>query len=322
MSTRPSLYALLTMTATMAFLPAQITPCLSANDLTTTVTNVIYSFSSAGPNVNAWQITPTATVVGEGLRVFTRNTYQSQVGEYMSVEVWDEDAANPGVPNNRIAGGTWKSSAIMSWQGANLDHPVVFLANSNYWIVFIDPGWSTPPFEPGGVAMPSMRRVGTAWQAAGSSALKFRLYCSQLETQNAVSFGPPCAAAAGTFGTLFTNESPTLGNANFRLEGTGFPGNAPCLLALGLIPSFPTFGVPGTNNCNQSSDLLITLGGATGIGNVRAPTALGHVVYPFPLPSTPSLTGFYFSAQLVVFDLSATVPLPLVTSNAMQVTLY
>ncbi|MCA8977610.1 MAG: hypothetical protein KDC98_22995, partial [Planctomycetes bacterium] len=238
------------VTSVLAGLPAQSPPCFAANDLNTTVSNAIYSYSTAGPNVYAWQVTPATVTIAEAVRVFTRNTYQSSVGYFMTVEIWDEDPSAPGLPYTRLAGGTWQSSAIMSWQGANLDNAVVMQPTSNYWIVFTEPGWSTPPIEPGGATtLPSARYSSGAWTAITAAPLKFRIFCSQLDVQGAVPFGAACPSSAATVGTMFTNEEPMIGNADFRLEGSGFGANALTFMVLGMTPGFPTFLLPGTNGC-------------------------------------------------------------------------
>lgn len=309
------------LTLLAAALPSQTAPCFSTNDATNASTNVIYSYSAAAPNSNGWQITPAAPLVVQSRTVYTGNTYTSQVGNFMTLEIWDENPANT-LPGTRIAGGTWRINPAKDWQGTNLDMPAVLQANTNYWIVFTEPGWSTPPFQPSGTTMPGARLSGGSWVGAGATALKCRLYCGLLDQQNVASFGAVCTSSTGTFGTLFTNQAPTLGNADFRIEGTGFASGALVFLVLGMVPQYPSIPVPGTANCFQSTDALITLVDFTGTGNVRAPLAFGHATFPIPLPSGAGYLGLYFAPQLAALDPGSLTPIPFVTSNALQVTVF
>jgi hypothetical protein len=322
MRTTSPLVSLLALLGFGSALTAQSVPCFAANDQNSNVSNLIYSYSNAAPNTNAWQITPTSLLVAQSLRIYTRNTYASQVGAFMTLELWDEDPLSPGLPFTRLAGGTWQFNSVMSWQGTNLDLPVVLQPNTNYWVVLTEPGWSTPPTEPGGAAKPAARQVAGAWLPAGASALKVRIYCSLLDDQNVVPFGGTCAGASGSMPFLFTNQPPTLGNVDFRLEGTGLPAGALVFFVMGLQPGYPSVPIAGTPNCFLSTDTVATLVGTSGTGNVRAAAAFGHVTFPFALPTGAAWQGLYFSAQLAAIDGASTAALPLVTTNALQVTLY
>lgn len=304
----------------VAALPAQTPPCFATNDLTTSVSNAIYSFSTAAPNTYAWQITPTSPLAIQAIEIFSGNNYTSQVGAYMTIELWDEGAA--GTPQTRLAGGTWIINPAIGWQGASLDGVAVLQPNTNYWVVFTEPGWSTPPVEPGGATLPSMRLSSGAWVTAGATALKSRLHCGLLEQTNVVPFGSLCTSSTNSIATMFTNTPPTVGNADFRLEGTGFAPGTIAFMVVGMIPQFPTFPIPGTANCHQSTDPMITVVGSTGTGNVRATTASGHTVFSIPLPSNAAFQGLYFAPQLAALDPTSAASLPFVTSNALQVTVY
>ncbi len=301
-------------------LVAQTPPCFATNDLTTSVSNAIYSYSPAAPNTYAWQITPAAPLAIQALQVFTGNNYTTQVGTFMTVEVWDESTA--GTPGTRLAGGTWIIEPTISWQGASLDSVALLQANANYWVVFTEPGWSTPPIEPGGATLASMRLSGGSWVAAGSAALKSRLYCGLLDQANVVPFGTLCTSSTNSIGTMFTNQPPAVGNAAFRVEGTGFAAGSVAFLVIGMIPQFPSVPIPGTASCFQSTDALFTAVGTTGTGNVRATTASGHTSFGIPLPNSAAYQGFYFAPQLAVLDPGSLAPLPFVTSNALQITVY
>lgn len=302
-------------------LSAQTAPCFATNDLSTSVSNAIYSYSPAAPNTYGWQITPTSPVAVQAIEVYTGNNYTSQVGTHMTVEIWDENVGT-GTPQARLAGGTWIINPAIGWQGANLDSVAVLQANTNYWVVFTEPGWSTPPIQPGGTTMASVRLSGGSWVGAGSSALKSRLYCGLLDRTNVVPFGSLCASSTGSIGTMFTNESPMVGNAAFRVEGSGFASGSVAFLVIGMIPLFPSVPIPGTASCFQNTDAMFTVVGTTGTGNVRAPTAAGHTVFAIPLPNSMAYQGFYFAPQLAVLDPGSPAPIPFVTSNALQLTVY
>jgi hypothetical protein len=312
----------LLLAALASSLPAQTPPCLADNDQSTTVTNLIYSFNSASPGVWAWQVTPTSTLVAQSLRIYTGNNYTSTVGNFMSLAVWDEDPSNPGQPGTRLAGGTWRINPTISWQGTNFDNVAVMLPNQSYWIVLTEPGWSTPPSQPGGTTMPFMSGTSGSWVAGNPQALKFRLYCGLLDDQGVVAFGNSCPSSSGSLGTAFSNGSPAVGNTGFRIEGTGFDAGVPILNALGLTLGFPSVPLPGVPSCFVSTTLDITMASITGTGNVRAAGASGHAWFDIGIPANPALQGFYFASQLVALDATATTSLPIVTSNAAQMTVY
>ena len=56
------------------------------------------------------------------------------------------------------------------------------------------------------------------------------------------------------------------------------------------------------------------------IGNVRQQTTDGHYALPIPVPGNTSLTGLFFAAQMAAFDPGSTAALPIVTSNALRIT--
>lgn len=306
-----------------AALAAQSTPCFATNDQNTNISNLIYSSSFAGPGVWAWQITPTSAMTAESLRIFTRNTYATSVGAFMTLEIWDEDPATPGEPHLRLAGGTWQHNATYSWQGADLDAPVGMQANTPYWVVLTEPGWSTPPIEPAGATtMPYRHLSGGVWSAATSAALKVRIFCGPLDDQGVAAFGPGCADSTGSLASLFSNQPPQTGNADFRIEGSGFPAGAPTLCVFGLIPGFPSVPIGGTNNCYLNTNWDLAVASVTGTGNVRAATAYGHVAFAIPVAANPALVGFYFSSELIALDAASSQPLPFVASNGLQVTVF
>ena len=301
---------------------AQTAPCMRANDQTTSVAGLIYSFSNAGPGRWAWQITPGTATIAQSIRVFTGNNYTGSVGTYMSLEIWDDDPANPGRPGSRLGGGTWLIEPATSWQGTNLDDFVIMLPATDYWIVLVEPGWSQPPFETGGTTMPHMNGTSGNWVPGVPQALKYRIYCGLLDDQGLVSFGAACPGSSGGIGTAFAQEQPMTGNAAFRIEGTGFDAGVPILNVLGVTVGFPSVPIPGTASCFANTTIDVTLAATTGTGIVRDPTASGHVQFDIPIPPNAALVGFYFASQLAALDVNIGTPLPFVTSNAMQVTVF
>ncbi len=304
---------------------AQTQPCASGNDSNSTASTSITAFGFAGENRNAWSYTPTSSVVARGLRIFTKGG--GAAGPFMSIEIWDNDATTM-LPKSRLAGGSWHApmQAVNEWQGANLDKVVVLSANTTYWFVWVDPGFSAVPEEPNGILqMPRARRSGTTWvSVATPGALKFRLYCLQLDEVGVGVRGSACGDSKGSLGTAFTNQSALLGNSNYRIEGSGFPSGAAALLILGADKNFMSvpFGAvaPG---CSLNTDIVVLLTAASGTGNTRSSTAVGiasHVFFPFPIPTTPSLRGAYIGAQIAVLDTASSNALPFVFSNGLTTT--
>ena len=62
------------------------------------------------------------------------------------------------------------------------------------------------------------------------------------------------------------------------------------------------------------------LSGLAGTGGVRDQPASGHVRMPFPVPGSAALSGFYFTSQMAGVDLGLANPLPVVTTNTLQIT--
>ena len=299
---------------------AQSAPCMSENDLSNSVVGSIFGNSSA-PGVWAWQIAPPTTVVVQSGRIFTGNGYTSSVGPYMELEIWDEDPQTPGQPGSRLAGGTWRIRAIGSWQGTNFDAPVTLQANSLYWVVMTEPGWSTPPVEPGGSNLPMMWLNNGTWTAMSPEALKYRLYCGLLDEQGVVSSAAGCPGSSGRTPSVFANSAPNVPNFQFAIEGTGFDAGALVLHAIGTVANYPTVPIPGAPGCSLRTNLDVVVSGTAGTGDVQSPTASGHVRFAFPIPNVAALSGYYFTSQLASLDLNIGTPLPIVTTNGLQVTL-
>lgn len=313
----PRLFASLLL---LASLPAQSPPCASLNDQNTNVSTAITSYGFAGPNVRGWQFIPQTTIVAQAVQLYTGNT-QLTGSRFMTVEIWSENPAT-NLPMTRLAGGTWQISSALgnSWQGANLDAVTPMVASTPYWIVWIDPGFSTLPIEPGGVAVPTA--LGS-WTSTAASALKCRLFCGLLDGQNVSPFGSPCAGSTGRLGTVFTNQAPTVGNAGFTFEGTGFPSGVFAILALGRNPNWISIPVPGlASGCMQNTDIFVDTFGTIGTGNTRGPTAAGQVTFALAIPPIAAVAGTFVAAQIAALDTGLTAPIPLMVSNALRVTVY
>lgn len=302
---------------------AQTPACFSLNDTNTIVSGGITSYGFAGPNTGAYRITPTNSSVAFSAQLYTGNT--TFAPGFMTLEIWDENPAT-NLPGTRLGGGTWQIAPGLgiAWQGANLDQVVPLNQGTNYWLVWIEPGFSTPPTEPGGLSqVPYATRSGTNWILQGNQpAVKTRLFCSYQDGSGVTTYGSACASATGRYGTAFTNETPANGNAAFKIEGSGFAAGTLAVLVVGWDPLFvsqPIGGLP--LGCDQHTDVLTTTIGLTGTGNVRASLtvgASGHVTFGFPIPSDPGLVSLFFGTQIAGYDTGNAAPIPFVTSNALR----
>lgn len=306
---------------------AQTLPCEARNDTTTTTSGAITAAGFTGPGTLAWQFTPSAPIAVQSAQLFTGNALATP--GFMTLELWSDDPAT-GLPAARLAGGTWRiwPTLASAWQGTNLDAVTVLLPATQYWLVWIEPGFSLIPTEPGGTFGPTARRSGTTWTLqATQHSPKFRLFCNPLDALGLVPAGAPCAQTSGALGTLFANQPPRVGNADFAVEGTGFAAGVPALLVLGVDPTFASTPVTGLPfGCLQHTDVLATVFGATGTGNQRANAitvgAAGHVTFALPIPANPAFAGFFLGSQLAVLDAGAPAFLPFATSNALRVTVF
>ena len=116
------------------------------------------------------------------------------------------------------------------------------------------------------------------------------------------------------------NYPAQVGNSQFALEASGFGPGAITLQAFGLLPNYPAIPIPGAPGCTLQTNLDVVLSGVAGTGGVRDQTASGHVRTPFPIPGSPVLSGFYFTSQMAGIDLGLANPLPVVTTNTLQIT--
>ncbi|MEZ5965632.1 MAG: hypothetical protein R3F56_17490 [Planctomycetota bacterium] len=313
--------AALSLAALSPALAAQTPPCLSLNDGTNAVSGNVTGYGFAGPDSRAWQFSPPQNLTVESAQIYTGNTFFSQD---MRLEIWSDNGAN--LPLAALGGGAWKisTSTPRGWQGTNFDRPVALGQSLLYWLVWTEPGTSLLPIEPGGVSTPTALSIaGGVWQTQGAQAPKFRLFCNLLDAQSVTPNGAPCPNAAG-LGTALTNQAPTIGNADFLVDGTGFPANVPAVMIVGFTPGWISIPVPGgPPGCQLHTDPFLLFAGATGNGNVRQSTgSSGHSFFPLPIPNVAALNGLFVSVQMAAVDVSFSVPVPLVTSNALQLLLY
>lgn len=309
-------------------LAAQTPPCISANDATTVNTNgTITAFSFAGPNGHGWQFTPSQTLVLFSAEIFTENLFGSNRG-FMSLEIWDTNFIF--TPGQRLGGGTFEAdpSLGLGWHGANFDVPVTLNVGQTYWFVWIEPGGSELPIEPGGATATYVRRSGSTWVTqATSTAPKWRGYCGLLDSAAVTPIGFGCATSAGKVPGMMTNYEPLVGNTDFQLEASGFLPGSFGVAILGANPAWVSLPVPGATGCSLYTDALATVNVSTGTGGEgvnhfpAGPGFAGHCVFPFPIPANPVLSGIVIGSQFAIVDLAVGTPLPLVFSNGMQFTI-
>lgn len=304
---------------------AQTPPCIATNDANNTIGASLTAFGFSGPNANAYRVTPSASVVLQAAEVLTDSSLSTSTNPrgYMTLEVWDENAN--GLPGTRLAGGTWQSQVALglAWQGANFDNLVVLNASQNYWVVWRDGGANRFPYEPGGTGLAHARLSGGNWlPQANPQPLKWRGYCTQLDDANVAPIGFGCVSSANRTPAAFTNHAPAIGNANFQLEGTGFPAASIGLVVLGTDPNWVSLPVPGAGpGCMLHADIVATATVLTGTGNeqvVHSTGFAGHTWFDFPIPNNPAFVGYLFNAQFVVLDTASLDPLPFVFSSGVR----
>ena len=302
---------------------AQTAPCISDNDSTNAATSAFFGILNSAPGVHGWQINPQITTTAASIRVYTGNNYMNQTGNFAKLDIYDDVA---GLPGQSLGSGTFRLQPGFSWLGCNFDTPIPLQSGNFYWVVMTEPGWTNAPLQSfGGNNLPAYRynTVTNTWFPYNSfEALKYRIYCSPLDSQGVTAFGAACPNAAGSLGTAFTNATPTVGNASFQIEGTGFTPGSVIVGVAGINSAWPSLPLPGAPGCFVSSSADFASSLQAGVGDVRAVQPDGHVELPVPIPSSGSLVGFFLSVQFAALDLAIGTPLPFVTSNALQITIY
>jgi hypothetical protein len=296
---------------------AQTPRCQGFNDQTNSVSNAITPAALNGPTSRAFRFTASCTQPLRSARLFTSAPNRSFA---MSLEIWSDNAATQ-LPLARLGGGTCVLPLAQptAWYGVNFDVPVPVTANGSYWLVWIDPGFLQTPYETGGVdLLPGARFSGGSWIADTARELKLQLFDVLLDDFGVSTQPDACASSQGKLGTIFTNELPARGNVNFAIEGTGFTPGAPAVLFLGIIPSFGQVPLAGTNGCFLHNELTASLSTSVFTGVLRSTTPSGNLLLPFPIPNFPPLQGQVVTAFFAAIDAGSAFPLPVVTSNGLQ----
>jgi len=311
---------IITATLATASLQAQTPPCESLNDQTNNAASVITLLNSQYLITSAWKITAQSSVTVQSMRIWCGHNYvgslPSQRDPVWKLEIFTDGGAQPG---QLLGGGKWQiiDGRPAFWQGTNLDTPVTLISGTVYWVLWTEPGWSNPPIQTSGTFVPTYRLVNGAWSSMNTEAVKVRFFCNLLDEQGVVPAGAPCTGSNNNVGSLFTNEFPQVGNGRFSLEGAGFQPSVFGFMFFGVIPGYPSYPLPVLPpGCQVHTDVFATTSGVTGTGGMA-----GHVLFPIPLPNVPSFAGVYFSGQLGVLDLGLSAPLPMATSNALQITI-
>jgi hypothetical protein len=265
----------------------------------------------------------------KAIRIYTGNA-QFTPG-FMTLEIWSHDPTT-NAPHARLCGGTWRIWPQLgtTWQGTNLDAVMALVANTAYWIVWTEPGSSQVPDDPTGVRLPYASRpaASTTWTAGLHGGLKWRLYCSRLDAPGVTPFGVPCATSQGKLGGTFTNQAPMIGNSSFAFEASGFPAAHAAVLLLGVNPGWTSVFPAGLPfGCQLHTDIVVSLPGTTGTGDVRANAftvgAAGHASFVLGIPPAPALIGLYVAGQVAVHDPAITTALiPVPTTNALRLRIY
>ena len=111
---------------------------------------------------------------------------------------------------------------------------------------------------------------------------------------------------------MFTNNEPTIGNADFQVEATAMPPGTVGLAIFGVDPLWTSFHVPGTpTGCQLHTDFVATAVAIAGTGNQQASHATGasgHMWLDFPIPANASLAGTVIGAQFAGLDAAAAFP--------------
>lgn len=310
-----------------AGLAAQTPPCISLNDGNNNVGTTTTAFGFGGPGVIGYQFTTSTPLVLFAAEIYTRSTAFVSPQGYQSLEIWDTNFIF--TPLSRLGGGTWQNQPAIgvAWQGCDFDQPVTLQPGQTYWLVWRESGGNLLPYEPGGVPTTTVRLQSGTWVTQPTSeAIKWRGYCSLLDDVSVTPIGSGCASSLGAIPAMFTNNAPTIGNALFQLEGTGFPPGSIGLALLGTDPTWVSLPVPGAPlGCELHTDVMATATVFVGTGNQQAlhsVGASGHCWIDIPIPATPSLAGTVIGSQFAVFDGALPDPLPFVFSNGLRFTLY
>ncbi|GAB4137675.1 MAG: hypothetical protein Fur0037_02970 [Planctomycetota bacterium] len=149
---------------------------------------------------------------------------------------------------------------------------------------------------------------------AGTQPPIFDLFDVHAPTSNVTFFGTGSPTSAGT-PAISPIGLPILGSAGFGIQGSslvplGSPFQGPCFLFLGLqaIPTgFPIPGAPTTALGYLINNVTL----------VNFADATGNARWPLGIPANAGLAGLSLHGQIMDFDTSIPMPLPIGMSNAM-----
>ena len=305
---------------------AQTKPCFSMNDANNNASRLFTVKSSKGPNMFAVKWTAPSLLIVQGMRIFTASRFRAN---FHSLEIWSDDSLLKH-PKARLGGGTYflPKGTPGGWYGTNFDQAQVLQKGKTYWFVWIEGGWSGIPHDNKSTnTLPLMTKIGSVgnWRGTSPWGFKCRLYCSKLDQKFMISVGKSCSGSTKMVPTAFSNTAPTLGNGNFRIEGTGVPSGAAAWLFLGRNKNFKPISLsPFAPRCWLNTDVFFLFLGKTGTGNQQASPQVGaahHIVFPLGLPNDTRLKGVFVGAQIAVHDMKSTSSLPLVFTNGLQFTI-
>lgn len=307
------------------------TVCFAQNDQNTNVSTALTALPSGGAlsTSHAYRFTPVRNIFAQAAFVFTASPNRD---DFMRLEIWSDAG---GTPAGLIASGQVASpqSPNAAWLGANFNGVVQLTRNTAYWFVWVEAGESIVPEEPGGATVPSVTRSGYgSWTTAGSRPAKFRIFCGDtIDTPDVRRIGFSCATSLDEQPTAWSNELPTVGNADFAIQGDHLPPSATAWLVVGFDPLFipvflqPTIGGPSGCALYTSSEAVFSsTSGVAPIGSPPAsarPSPFGHVRYPLPIPNDPTLASTFVTVQIMALDVDASAVIPIVGSNGLQITL-
>lgn len=328
---KPPLISILLAAAFAAPVDAHGTVCAANNDTTAASSGARtpQPTGATARNVHAWQFIPNRAIFPRAALLFTGS---ANGDDYMRLEIWSDAG---GAPGTALLGGTMATprSATASWRGTNFASTGFLSRFTPYWLVWVEAGDSFMPEEPGGQQIPYRQLAADgSWTPMAMSPAKLRVFCGDtLDSPEVLRIGVGCATAGGAVPSAWSNELPTVGNADFAIEGVHLPPGARCWLLIGFDPTFTQLSLEqllgAPFGCFLHTEVRASrqgMSGTAGIGS-GAPGArqapAGHVRYPLPLPPDPGLAGLVVTLQIAATDLAAAVALPLITTNSLQLTL-
>lgn len=280
------------------------------------------SVSMGGPNfTNCIKTTAAANLVVLAVEVFT-----GEASGTSTVGIWDHDGPKD-EPKSELARGSFNMRMQNGWQGANLNTPVVLTQGQTLWVSWIPVNGCQASVEDTGRTLPGIQvykwsRTNSApWNGPFQShQWKFRLWCQPL-SGGIDSIGNGCADGFGVVGTFDTPETPSVGNANFYVEGNRLPPGAPALAVIGLQPNYRSVDLSplGGRGCFLHTDQLLQLGRTTTPGTPSKSD--GTLRLNLPIPNNNALKGFYLRSQLWVADSASTRALRAVFTNGLGITI-